>query len=68
MNMPIALALVVAGVVLLIFGLGSTDSIQNAFSRMFSGHLTDKTIWMIVGGCVLTVLGIFGCYRSARRA
>ncbi len=66
MNMSLALALLVAGIVLLIFGLNSADSIQNAFSRLFSGHLTDKTMWLIVGGSVCLVLGLFGCYRSRR--
>lgn len=66
MNMPIALALLVAGIVLLIFGLNSADSIQNSFSRIFSGHPTDKTMWLIVGGSICLVLGVFGCYRSRR--
>ncbi len=66
MNFPIALALIVAGVVLLIFGLSSMDSIQNAFSRAFSGHLTDRTMWMIVGGSICFVAGVFGCYRNSK--
>jgi hypothetical protein len=68
MKMPIALALIVAGIVLLVFGLGSADSIQNAFSRLFTGQPTDKTLWLIVGGSVCFVVGVFGCYRSYCRA
>jgi hypothetical protein len=64
--MPFALVLIVAGSVLLFFGLNSADSIQNAFSRFFSGHLTDKTMWLIVGGSVCLVAGVFSCYRSRR--
>lgn len=66
MNTPIALALVVAGIVLLVFGLNSADSIQSAFSRLFSGHPTDKTMWLIVGGSVCLVLGVIGGFRSQR--
>jgi hypothetical protein len=66
MNMPIALALLITGIVLLIFGLGSADSIQNAFSRFFTGHFTDRTMWLIVGGCVCAVAGLVGCYRRQR--
>ncbi len=66
MNMPISIALTVVGILLLVFGLGSIDSIQNSFSRLFSGHLTDRTMWLIVGGCLCTVVGLSGCYRSRR--
>jgi len=68
MNTPIALALafVVVGIVLLIFGLNSADSIQGAFSRLFSGHHTDKTMWLIVGGCVCLVVGVLGGIRNRR--
>ncbi|HYE07469.1 MAG TPA: DUF3185 family protein [Planctomycetota bacterium] len=66
MKMSLAIALVIVGIVLLIVGLGSADSIQNAFSRLFSGELTGKTMWLIVGGCVLAVVGLIGCMRSRR--
>ncbi len=66
MNLPIALALIVIGIVLLIAGLGSADSIQNAFSRLFSGHLDDRTMWAIVGGCICAADGLVGCYRCKR--
>ena len=66
MNMSIAIVLLVAGIALVIFGLGSTDSIQNAFSRVFTGHYTERTTWMIVCGCVLVAVGLLGCYRSRR--
>jgi hypothetical protein len=65
MNMPIAfaIALTLAGVVLLGIGLDSADSIRNSFSRLFAGHLTDHTMWLIVGGSVCVIAGLFGCYR-----
>ncbi len=66
MKMSLALACIVAGVVLLIFGLSSEDSIQNAFSKAFTGRPTDRTVWLIVGGTVCFVAGVFGCYRSTR--
>lgn len=56
MNISIALVMLVAGIALLIFGLGSTDSINNAFSRVFTGHYDERTTWLIVGGCVLVAV------------
>ncbi len=64
MKMPVALGLIVAGILLLLFGLGSVDSIQNSFSRLFTGHFTDRTMWLIVGGSLCFVAGVVGCYRS----
>jgi uncharacterized membrane protein len=68
MNTPLGLILIVVGVLLLVFGLGSADSIQNAFSRLFTGHPTDRTMWLIVGGCVCVVAGVFSCWRGSRAA
>jgi hypothetical protein len=67
MNIPIALSLLIAGLVLLLFGLDSYNSIQEAFSRLFSGHLSDRTMWLIVAGSVCFIVGLYGCYRSGRR-
>jgi hypothetical protein len=66
MNTPLSLALIIIGIVLLIVGLGSADSIANAFSRLFSGHPTDRTMWLIVGGCACLAAGAFGGWRRSR--
>ncbi len=66
MTMLHALALTVIGIVLLMFGLGSADPIENAFSRLFNGHLTGQTMWLIVGGCLCTVTGLILCYCKRR--
>ena len=66
MNIPLALIILVVGIVLLVVGLGSADSIQNSFSRMFTGHLTDRTTLFIVGGCVCMLAGLVGVYRARR--
>jgi hypothetical protein len=66
MNMPLALTLTVVGLVLLVIGLGSADSILNSFSRFFTGHLTDRTMWLVVGGSVCLIVGLFGGFRGRR--
>src|SRR4051812_19914395 len=66
MKSPLAMILVVAGLALLLYGLGSADSIKDSFSRLFTGHPTDRTMWLIVGGCVCTVVGLAGFWRSSR--
>ncbi|HEX3132264.1 MAG TPA: DUF3185 family protein [Planctomycetota bacterium] len=66
MKISIALAFLVIGIALLIFGLNSVDSIQSVFSRLFSGQFTDRTMWLIVGGCVCLVVGLLGSFYSRR--
>ncbi|HEX3135817.1 MAG TPA: DUF3185 family protein, partial [Planctomycetota bacterium] len=56
MKMSIALACFVIGIALLIVGLNSSDSIRDAFSRLFNGHFTDRTMWVIVGGSVCLIV------------
>jgi hypothetical protein len=63
MTKPIALIFLVAGLILLIVGLNLADSFQDAFSRLFSGHLSDRTVWLVVGGAVCLVVGLFGCFQ-----
>src|SRR4051812_30026686 len=66
MKSPLALIVLVVGIALLLYGLGSADSIKDSFSRLFTGHPTDRTMWFIVGGSVLTIAGLGGFWRASR--
>lgn len=67
----IGIVLVVVGVVLFIMGLNASDSVADRFSKFFTGHFTDTTVWYLVGGVISTVAGlsmamIKGNFGSAR--
>ncbi len=66
MNRPIAVALLVVGIALLLYGFGMNDSLPNVFSRMFRGHPTDRTMWFLIGGAFCTADGLAGCIRRPR--
>lgn len=66
MNKPVSLVLLIAGVIMLIFGAQASDSISSGFSRLFTGAPTDKAVWLIIGGAVATVLGLVGMLRGSR--
>ena len=66
MNKAISLALLAGGIVLLIFGFNASESFSSDVSRFFTGSPTDKTVWMMVGGAVLTVTGLVGLLRAAK--
>ncbi len=66
MNKVISLGLLVTGVVLLVLGFIASDSVRSDFSRLFTGEPTDKTIWLLIGGGVLVVIGLGGVARGGK--
>lgn len=66
MNKSISLALFVGGVILIVYGAAASDSIGSAFSRLFTGAPTDKTLWMLIGGAVAAVVGGVGLMGGSK--
>ena len=57
MNKAIGLALVVAGIVLIVFGINASHSMSSDMSRTFTGTPTDKTLWLLIGGIAAAIVG-----------
>jgi hypothetical protein len=57
MNKSISIALLIGGIVLIIFGISANDSAASGFSRFFTGSPTDKTMWLLIGGAVAAAVG-----------
>lgn len=55
----IAIAMLVAGIVLLAWGFSMSDALDSKVSRVFSGSPTDKAMWTMIGGAVLAAAGAF---------
>jgi hypothetical protein len=66
MNKIISLALLIGGIVLIIYGLNASDSISSSFSRLFTGSPTDRTMWLFIGGTVAAILGATGLLRGTK--
>ena len=67
MNKSISLAILAGGILLLIIGLNAYNSSSSDISRFFTGSATDKSMWMLVGGAVATVLGLVGLLRGSKK-
>ena len=65
MNKPISFALL-AGTLLIIFGVNASNSFGSDVSRFFTRSPTDKAIWVMVGGVVVAVVGLLGLMRRPR--
>jgi len=68
MNKIISLALIVGGIVLIIYGIHATNSFGSEVSKFFTGSPTNKAIWMLIGGIVATAAGLTGITLSSRQA
>jgi hypothetical protein len=68
MNKPVSIALLVAGVVLTVIGINSTNSFSSDVSRFFTGSPTQKAVWMLVGGIIMGVVGLVGLTFGSRKA
>ena len=66
MNKPLSLALLAGGILLIIFGVNASNSFGSDISRFFTGSITDKAIWMLVGGAVAAVVGLVGLMRGSK--
>ncbi len=64
MNKLLSLALLGGGIVLIIFGVSAAQSFSSDIARFFTGSPTDKAIWMLVGGVVLSIGGVVGLCRG----
>ncbi len=65
MNRGISIAFIVIGVLLLVFGVNAWQSVGSAASEVVTGAPTNKAIWLLVGGVLLAIAGIFGVSRKS---
>ena len=66
MNKGLSVALLIVGILLIIWGVHSSESFNSAVSRFFTGSPTDKTIWLLIGGIVMGIVGLFGLLRGPK--
>ncbi len=66
MNRLVSLVLLVGGIILIIYGVSASHSLGSDFSRFFTGSPTNKTIWLLIGGCVAAAIGAGGMLRGGR--
>ena len=58
MKKVIGIALLAGGIVLLVFGFQSKNSIESKFKETFRGTPSNKTTWFLAGGAACTAAGV----------
>jgi hypothetical protein len=66
MNRIAGIAVLVVGLVLVIWGLNASDSLGSGISRIFTGAPTQKTIWLLIGGGLLMAAGLGSIFYPSR--
>jgi hypothetical protein len=63
-NKNISVALLVIGIILIVFGFSAYHSASSNVSRFFTGAPTDKALWLLIGGFVAGIVGFSGLVRK----
>lgn len=66
MNKLVSLILLAVGIVLIVYGVNASNSIGSDFSRLFTGSPTDKSLWLLIGGVAVALIGAGGLFRGSR--
>ena len=66
MNKGISVALLVIGIVLIVWGINASESFSSDVSRVFTSSPTDEAVWLLIGGIVAAIVGLFGLLRGAK--
>ena len=67
MGKALSLGLIIGGIVLTVFGINAAESFASDVSRFFTGNPTDKSIWMLIGGIVMFVVGLVGLLSGSKK-
>lgn len=68
MNKGIGIALLVVGIILVVFGFNASDSASSDVSRFFTGAPTNKALWLLLGGVASAIVGAVMTLRPSGKA
>jgi len=58
MKKVIGIALLVGGVIALVYGFKAKDSIESQLTQTFTGSPSNNAKWLLIGGAVASVTGV----------
>ncbi len=64
MNRVSGIIILVVGIVLLVYGLNAADSLSSGFSKVFEGTPSTKSMILLIGGAILTIMGAGSLFRK----
>jgi uncharacterized membrane protein len=67
MNRALGIALLIVGVILVVYGLNASDSVSSHVSKAFTGAPTNKTLWLLIGGAASAIVGAVLTFTGASK-
>lgn len=67
MNRNLGIVVLIAGIVLLVYGFSAMDSVSSSVSRLFNGAPSNKSIGLLLAGAVLSAWGALSVFRRGER-
>lgn len=64
MKKAISAGLFIAGLLLLFFGYQEYQSIGSEVEEFFTGSPSSRSMWMLIGGAVASVVGLVGLLKK----
>ncbi|MCA1803197.1 MAG: DUF3185 family protein [Rhodothermaceae bacterium] len=61
-----SVAILAAGIILIIWGMMEMDSFSSDVSRIFTGSPTDRSMWLLIGGIIVGIIGIAGIVKGRK--
>ncbi|HET8807716.1 MAG TPA: DUF3185 family protein [Methylophaga sp.] len=56
-NKVLGIALLVIGIILLVFGFNASQSLGEQMAESFTGRFSDQTMWYLIAGAASVVVG-----------
>jgi amino acid permease len=66
MKKILATVFLAGGIVLIVYGIHASNSLGSDFSKFFTGSPTEKSIWLLIGGVVMTAVGAGGLMSDSK--
>ena len=64
MNKGTSITFLVVGIVMILWGITASESFVSDLSRFFTGSPTDKTIWLLMAGIIVFIVGLGGVLKK----
>ncbi|MFU8861355.1 MAG: DUF3185 family protein [Cyclonatronaceae bacterium] len=61
-----SVAILAVGIVLIVWGMIEMDSFSSDVSRIFTGSPTDRSMWLLIGGVFVSIIGIAGIVKGRK--
>jgi len=64
----IGIVMLVVGVILVVYGISASESFASEVKETVTGTPTDKSMWLLIGGAAVGIIGLFVALRPGRIA